>query len=225
MTAIMSHADEINMDSLAVPDFEMQRQSWDVPGRESWRIESRFRQTNIRAKKSTLFQRFNRHYLLIQEHKRTKELPEKVIDLTFVEHEPREIKDNQVKLWAAASVMAVLPPAIIYLLQLPLVWMAAPILLAMILGAFAWRRRRHCFDFVALNSDAVLFSINALGTEAEKVAAFIESLRGAIALGQQQLPDGKRRIPLAVSEMRRLSDQDIITKAKYEEIKRNWFGF
>ncbi len=225
MTAAMSNAYEINMDSLAVPDFEMQRQNWDVPSRDSWKIETRYRQTNLQAKKSTLFQRFNRHYLLIQEHKRTKELPEKIIDLTFVEQEPIEIKDRKIKLWLAAGLMAVLPSAAIYLLQLPLVWMAVPVVLALILATFAYRRRRHCFEFVALNSDAVLFSVNALGTEADKVVAFVAGLKNAIAFGQRQLPDGKRQIPLAVAEMRRLSDQNIITKEQYEEIKRNWFGF
>lgn len=225
MTAAMTDAYEINLDSLGTPDLDLQRQSWEVPSRESWRVENRFRQTNLRAKTSTLFQRFNQHYLLIQGHKKTKELPEKVLDLTFVEPQPREVIDNQLKLWGAAVAVMALPALALYLLPVSLLWLAVPLGLSLLLAALANRWRRHCYEFFALNSDVVLFTIDARGTDEKKASAFVEILGHAIAYSQRQLPDGKRRIPFAVAEMRRLSDQNIITKEQYEQIKRNWFGF
>ncbi|WP_166263264.1 hypothetical protein [Marinobacter caseinilyticus] len=224
MTVALGQSDIIDLENWGIPDLDLQRPGWDVPARENWQIESRFRQTSVRAKTSTLFSRFNRHYLSVRMHRRKKELPEKVIDLTFVEPQPREIKDYHYKLWFAAACLLILPAAIFALVPLSWWWLIAPVGAALVLVAVALRRHRHCFEFLALNSDVVLFTIDAWPSDDIKRNAFIEAMCASIVLGQRQLPEGKGRIPRAVSEMRRLSAEGVITKEQYEAIKRNWFA-
>lgn len=224
MTVALGQTDVIDLDSWGVPNLDLQRQGYDVPPRSDWRIESRFRQTSVRNKTSTLFRQFNRHYLSIQTHRRKKELPEKVIDLTFVEPQPREIREYHLKLWLVVACLLALPAAIYSLVPVSLLWLVSLIGIAIVLAVVAFRGRQHRFDFVALNSDVVLFSVDARASGENRVAAFIEAVSASIGIGQRHLPEGKERIPLAVSEMRRLSVEGVITKEQYEEVKRNWFA-
>lgn len=223
MTVALGQTDIINMDSWGVPDLELERPGWGVPPRDSWQIDSKMRQTNVRAKTSTLFKRFNQHFLVVNTHKRTRELPEKIIDLTFVDPTPREVKDYRIKLWFAAICLLTLPAAIYSFLPAALLWLLAPVGLAVVLMALALRLRKHCYEFLALNSDVVLFRIDALVSDEARLTKFIDGILAGIARGQAQLPAGKQRIPLAVSEMRRLSESGVISKEQYETIKRNWF--
>lgn len=222
MTVALGQTDIIDLDSWDVPSRDLNRPDRAIPPRSAWQIECRFRQTSVRARSSTLFSRFNRHYLSIQTHRRKKELPEKVIDLTFVEPQPREIRDFYYKLWFAAACLITVPAAIYSLVPASLWWLVPPFGVAMVLAAVALRRRRHCFEFLALNSEVALFSVDA--ADQARVAALIESVCTGIAMGQRQLPEGKGKVPLAVSEMRRLSADGVITKEQYEVIKRNWFA-
>ncbi|MBW0147516.1 hypothetical protein [Marinobacter arenosus] len=225
MTVAVSQSDIIDLDNWAAPNLELQRPGWELPPRETWQVNSKLRQTNVRAKTSTLFKRFNQHYLLISTHRRTKELPEQVLDLTFVDPAPREVKDNRYKLWFVAICLLTLPAAIYSFLPAAPLWLLAPAVVALGLMALALRLRRHCYEFVALNSDVVLFRLDAKLSDEARLALFIEGLCAGITRGQSQLPTGKRRIPLAVAEMRRLAEEGIITKEQYETIKQNWFGF
>lgn len=224
MNVVMEHADNINLDSWSPPGLEMQRQSWELPPRESWRVENRFRQTSARARTSSLFRRFNGHYLAIRTHRRKKELPEQIIDLTFVEAEPREVKDFRYPLWFIATCLLTIPAAVYSLVPFSPLWLGVPVGVALLLMAAAMRLRCHHFEFLALNSDVVLFRIDALGSDQARVAAFIETVCAGIALGQRQLPEGRQRLPLVVAEMRRLSKEGLITTVQYEAIKKDWFA-
>lgn len=224
MTVAVSQSDIIDLDSWGAPNLEMQRTGWEVPPRESWQIDSKLRQTSVRAKTSTLFQRFNQHYLLITRHWRTRELPEQVIDLTFVEPIPREIKDYRYKNWFAATCLLTVPAALYSFLPVSPLWFLAPVAVALLLMGLALRQRKHCYEFLALNSDVVLFQMDAKVPDEARMAAFVEGLRHATVRSQAQLPEGKRRIPLAVAEMRRLSESGVISKEQYEAIKQNWFA-
>ncbi|MFL1406531.1 hypothetical protein ACJO2E_14445 [Marinobacter sp. M1N3S26] len=224
MNVAMEQADNINLDSWSLPSFDVQRQSWDVPPRQEWRIESKFRQTCARAKTSTLFRRFNGHYLAIQTHRRKRELPEQVIDLTFVESQPREVKDHRYTLWFVATCLLTIPAIIYSLVPFSPLWLGAPVVVALLLMVAAVGLRKHHFDFLALNSDVVLFRVDALNSDEERVKAFIETVCAGIERGQRELPEGKQRLPLAVAEMRRLSRDGVITVNQYEAIKRHWFA-
>lgn len=224
MTVALGQSDIINLDSWGAPNLELQRPGWEVPPRDSWRIDSKLRQTNARAKTSTLFKRFNQHYLLVTTHRRTRELPEQVIDLTFVDPTPREVKDYQYKLWFAATCLLTLPAAIYSFLPAALLWLLAPVGVALGLIGLALRLRKHCYEFLALNSDVVLFQVDIMVSDEARAAAFVEGICNGIARGQAQLPEGKQRIPLAVAEMRRLSESGVISKEQYETIKQNWFS-
>ncbi|WP_139229882.1 hypothetical protein [Marinobacter daqiaonensis] len=221
---MMDQAENINLDSWNLPGNDMQRQTWAVPPRKTWRVENKFRQTSGRGKTSTLFKRFNGHYLSIKTHRRRKELPEQVIDLTFVEPTPREVKDYRYALWFFSVCLLILPASVYSLVPFSPLWLGVPVVVSLILMLAAVCLRRHRFDFLALNSDVVLFYIDALATDQEKVTAFIETVCDGIARGQRQLPVGKQRIPLAVVEMRRLAGEGVITSGQYETIKRNWFS-
>ncbi|MBZ2169069.1 MULTISPECIES: hypothetical protein [Marinobacter] len=223
MNVATEQADTINLDSLNLPSFDLQRQGWEIPPREEWRVEGKFRQTFLRKKTSTLFRRFNGHYLAITTHRRKKELPETVLDLTFVEPQPREVKNYQLKLWFAAACLLTIPAAIYSLVPSSPVWLLAPVVLALVLMLLAWRWRNHYFEFTALNSDVVLFRVDALTNDEAHVTAFVDALCKGILRGQNQLPEGKGRIPLAVAEMRRLSREGLISHDDYEAIKQRWF--
>lgn len=224
MTFAVNQSDIINLDSWGVPNLELQRPGWEVPPRESWQVDSKLRQTNARANTSTLFERFNQHYLLVTTHRRTKALPEQVIDLTFVEPTPREVRDFRYKLWFAAACLLTLPAALYSFAPVALLWLLAPVGVALVLIGLALRLRRHCYEFLALNSDVVLFQVDATVSDEARMAAFVEGICHGIVRGQAQLPEGKARIPLAVAEMRRLSESGVISKEQYESIKQNWFS-
>lgn len=224
MTVAVSRDDVIELDRWSVPDLELERDCWIVPPRDSWRIDRRLRQTRVSAKTSTLFTRFSSHYLLVQTNRRKKDLPEQVIDLTFVQEEPREIRDYQLILWLAGALCLAIPAALYSAFTAPLPWLVAPILVALVFVVVAVRSSRHVFEFRALNSDVVLFTIDARMPNRERVELFMTELREGILRGQRHLPDGKGRIPLAVADMRRLSETGVITHEQYEQIKRNWFS-
>ncbi|MCG7198420.1 hypothetical protein MD273_01645 [Marinobacter pelagius] len=224
MTMAVTQEDVIELDRWSVPDLEMERDGWSVPPRDSWRIDRRLRQTRVSAKTSTLFTRFSSHYLLIQTNRRKKDLPEQVIDLTFVQEEPREIRDYRLGLWLAGAICMTVPAALYSVFPAPLPWLIAPLILAVVFMSVAVRTTRHVFEFRALNSDVVLFTIDARTPSRERVDLFLNELREGVLRGQRQLPEGKRRIPLAVAEMRRLAESGMIGKDDYEQIKRNWFA-
>lgn len=224
VNAVMEQAENINLDTWSPPGYDLQRQSRTLPPRESWRVENKFRQTCIRARTSTLFKRFNGHYLAIRRHRRKKELPEQVVDLTFVDPRPREVKSHGYTLWFAAICLLTIPAVVHSLVPASPLWLVAPIGAALVLMVMAARRRKHHFDFLALNSDVVLFSVDALATDEARVAAFIETVCAGIDVGQRRLPRGKQQVPLAVAEMRRLSQAGLISHDQYEAIKRNWFA-
>lgn len=220
----MDQAENINLDNWHLPGYGMQRQSWEVPPKDTWRVENKFRQTSARAKTSTLFKRFNGHYIAIRSHRRKKELPEQIIDLTFVEPQPREIKDYRYTLWFVATCLLTIPSIVYSLVPFSALWLGVPVVVALALMVAAVRLRRHHFDFLALNSDVVLFRIDALASDPARLTAFLETVRAGIALGQGQLPEGKQRVPLAVAEMRRLQKEGVLTGDQYEAIKKNWFS-
>lgn len=224
MTTAVSHDDVIELDRWSVPDLELERDCWIVPPRDSWRIDRRLRQTRVSAKTSTLFTRFSSHYLLIQTNRRKKDLPEQVIDLTFVQEEPREIRDYRFWLWLAGALCLAVPAVLYAAFPAPLAWLVVPLFAAVAFMFFAIRSGRHVFEFRALNSDVVLFTIDARTPSRERVDLFLTELREGILRGQRHLPDGKGRIPLAVADMRRLSEAGVIRRDQYEQIKQNWFS-
>ncbi|QSP95101.1 hypothetical protein LPB19_01370 [Marinobacter salinisoli] len=223
MSLAVEHTDNINLDSLNLPSFDLQRQGWEIPPREQWRVDGKFRQTLLRKKTSTLFQRFNGHYLAINTHRRKKELPQQVLDLTFVDPQPREVKNYRYGLWFAAICLLTIPAAIHSLVPSSPAWLLAPILTGLLLMVGAWRWRNHYFEFRALNSNVVLFRVDAMTNEEARVIAFVDAVCKGINRGQSQLPEGKGRIPLAVAEMRRLAKEGVISDDDYETIKQNWF--
>ncbi|WP_189573990.1 hypothetical protein [Marinobacter zhanjiangensis] len=221
----MEQAENIDLDSWSLPGYGLQRQSWGVPPRDRWQVENRFRQTSARARTSTLFKRFNGHYMVIRSHRGKKELPEQIIDLTFVEPQPREVKDYHYTLWFVATCLLTIPATVYSLVPFSPLWLGVPVVVALMLMVAAVGLRRHHYDFLALNSDVVLFRVDALASEQAKVAAFIETVCDGIARGQRELPRGRQRVPLAVAEMRRLHQERVITGRQYEAIKKNWFTF
>lgn len=223
MNVAIEQADNITLDHWSLPGLEMQRQDWEVPPREQWRVETKFRQVSSRSKACTLFRRFNGHFLAIQTHRRKKALPEQVVDLTFVEPRPRVVKDQRYPLWFAAACLMIIPAVTYSLVPVPPLWFLAPLVLALGLALAAAGLRKHHVDFLALNSDVVLFRLDARGADPVQLQAFVDSLCAGVAAGQNQLPEGKRRVPLAVAEMRRLAEQGVITREQYETVKRNWF--
>lgn len=224
MSVALEQAENITLDRWDLPSYELQRQSWDVPSRESWQVDAKFRQTSSRARSSTLFKRFNGHYLAIQTHRRKKQLPEQIIDLTFVEPKPREVKNQRYVLWFVAICLLTIPAMVYSLVPFSPLWLGAPVVLALLLMAAAVALRQHHYDFLALNSEVVLFRVEALDTDETRVTAFVDAVCDGIVRGQRQLPDGRQRVPLAVSEMRRLSEQGVINRQDYESIKQNWFA-
>lgn len=224
MNVAIEQADNINMDSWSLPGLDMQRESWSVPPRQEWQVDGKIRQIHSRKKTATLFKQFNGHYLSINAYRRKKALPEQVIDLTFVEANPREVRDNCYRLWFVAVCLLTIPATVYSLVPFSPLWLGLPVVLALVLMTAAALLRRHHFDFLALNSDVVLFRIDALSSEQPRVGAFIKNIRAGIALGQRQLPDGRQRVPLAVAEMRRLSEEGVISRRQYEAIKQRWFG-
>ncbi|WP_375177776.1 hypothetical protein [Marinobacter mobilis] len=224
MTLLMQPSDSINLDSYATPNLELERQGWGVPDPADWIVDSKFRQTDGRRRISTLYKRFNRHYLAIRRQHRQRSLPEQVIDLSFIEREPREIRDDRLWLWALA-VMCLLAPSLVYYLTpyLPL-WGAPPVALGLLMMAMAWRGRTHDYQYLALHTDTVVFTVDGRLPEQSKVTAFIEELGAAIDTAQKSLPEGRARIPLAVTEMRRLCQAGIIADDDYEAAKGRWFS-
>lgn len=224
MTAISSQEQVIELDRWSVPDLVVERDCWRVPPKERWRIDCRLRQPRSAAKSSMLYTRFSSHYLLIQRTIRKRELPEQVIDLTFVQEEPREVRDYRAGLWLAGALGLALAATLYWLLPALWLWWGIPVVIAVALMVIAVRGRRHVYEFRALNSQVVLFAIDAARPNGDRVGSFLAELREGVRRGQRELPVGRERIPLAVSEMRRLSEAGVITPAQYEQIKKNWFS-
>lgn len=223
MTMARQQIEAIDLDHWALPDLELERQGWGVPKRDTWKADSQFRQINPSRKTGTLFTRFNRHFLSIQGYQRQKPLPEAVIDLAFLEAAPREVKDYKPRLWLAAACLLTVPVALFSLVSVNPLWFVPPIVSAMLLMAIALHLRKHFYEFLALNSDVVVFRLDAGLPDKVRVDAFIEELCASIADAQGVLPSGKQLIPVAVAEMRRLSEEGVISKQDYEATKRNWF--
>lgn len=224
MNVAMEQAESITLDHWSLPSPDVQRQTQDLPPRSEWRVENKLRQSDDRAKTSTLFKCFNGHYLSIKTHRRRKELPERVIDLAFVEPQPREVKDYRYPLWFVAVCLMTAPAIVYSLIPASPVWLAAPVAMAVVLMTAALRLRQHRFDFLALNSNIVLFSLNARDSDQAKATGFRETVCAGIVTGQTQLPEGKQRVPLAVADMRRLSEQGVITSDQYQTLKKRWFA-
>lgn len=224
MTLVIPSTDCINLDSYATPNLELERQGWGVPNPDAWIVDSKFRQTDGRRRISTLYKQFNRHFLAIRRQHRQRSLPEQVIDLSFVERQPREIRDHCLLLWGLAM-LCLLVPSMVYVLTpyLPL-WGAPPVALGLLMMAMAWRGRKHYYQYLALNTDIVVFSVDGQLPDKSGVTAFLAELGNAIDRGQASLPEGKARIPLAVTEMRRLSEAGIITDNDYQAAKARWFS-
>lgn len=223
MTMATQPSDTINLDSYGTPNLELERQGWGVPRPESWVVDSKFRQTDGRRRTSTLFKRFNRNFLVVRRQRRQRSLPDHIIDLTFVEPQPREIKDNRLWLWGLAM-LCLIAPSLVYFVTpyLPL-WGAPPVALAMLMMAMAWRGRKHHYEYLALNTDIPLFVVDAGLPKRQAAQDYRTELEGAIAKAQTTLPLGKQRIPLAVTEMRRLYQEGVIRDEDYESAKRCWF--
>ncbi|MDC0662426.1 hypothetical protein [Marinobacter sp. SS21] len=224
MTTALTSANVINLDSLALPAFELERKGWGIPDREDWVIDRKFRQTDARRRFSILFKRFNRHYLAIRTESARRAAREQFIDLTFVEPTPREVRQFHPGIWILALVLVVLPFCLLALLPLRSVWAWLPVALGMTMMAHAWRMRRHYFEFQALNTDIPVFAVDARLPDKARVEVFLHELSDSIAVAQRSLPPGRERIPLAVAEMRRLSEAGVITPEAYDAAKQRWFG-
>lgn len=224
MTTAIKSADVINLDSYAVPAFELERKGWGIPDREEWKVDSKFRQTDTERRISTLYKRFNRHYLSIKTDSAKRPLPEQFVDLTFIDVEPQEIKQYHLGIWGIALVLALVPIGLLTLLPLRPIWALVPVALGLMLMVLAWRSRQHYFNFRALNTDIPVFSVDARLPDKARVGAFLHELTDSIAVAQRALPPGRDRIPLAVAEMRRLSEAGVITPEDYEAAKQRWFG-
>lgn len=224
MTMAIQHSDTINLDSYATPSLELERQGWSVPNPETWVVDSKFRQTDGRRRISTLFKRFNRHYLAIRRQHRQRSLPDRVIDLTFVEHQPREVKDNRLWLWGLALLCLSAPSLVYYVTPYLPLWGAPPVALGMLMMAMAWRGRKHYYEFLALNTRIPVISVDGRLPNKQAAQSYLNELGEAITRAQNSLPAGKPRIPLAVTEMRRLYNDGIISEEDYETAKRNWFS-
>lgn len=223
MTVASNQTETINLDRWVLPDLELERPGWGVPQRDSWKADSRFRQVHARRKTGTVFTRFNRHFLAIQAYHKQRPLPEAVIDLAFVEPSPREVRDYKPRLWLAVASLMTIPLALFSLLPTDPVWLVPPMATALMLMVIALQLRKHYFEFLALNSDVVVFRVDAGLPDKVRADAFIEELSTSIASVQRGLPTGRQRIPVAVAEMRRLSEDGVISREEYEAIKRNWF--
>lgn len=223
MTVASNQTETINLDHWVLPDLELERQGWGVPQRDTWKADSRFRQANARRKTGTVFTRFNRHFLSIQAYHKKRPLPEAVIDLAFLEQTPREVKDYKSRLWLAVASLLTIPLALFSLLPTDPLWLVPPIAAALMLIVIALQTRQHYFEFLALNSDVVVFRLDAGLPDKVRADAYVEELSVCIADAQRGLPLGRQRIPVAVAEMRRLSEDGVISKEQYEAIKRNWF--
>ncbi len=223
MTVASNQTETINLDHWVLPDLELERQGWGVPQRDTWKADSRFRQANTRRKTGTVFTRFNRHFLSIQAYHKKRPLPEAVIDLAFLEQPPREIRDYKPRLWLAAASLLTIPLALFSLLPTDPLWLIPPVATALMLIVIALQLRQHYFEFLALNSDVVVFRLDAGLPDKVRADAFVEELSACIADAQRGLPSGRQRIPVAVAEMRRLSEDGVISREQYEAIKQNWF--
>lgn len=83
-------------------------------------------------------------------------------------------------LWFAAVCLLTVPAFTYSLVPLPASWLLAPLLAGVALMVVAARLRRHRFDFLALNSDVVLFSVDATVSDEATVTA--SSRRCAVPL-------------------------------------------
>lgn len=224
MTQPIPLSDSINLDSYATPNLELERQGWGVPDPDAWIVDSKFRQTDGRRRVSTLYKRFNHHFLAIRRQCGQRSLPEQVIDLSFVEPCPREVRDHCLWLWGLAALCLLAPSLVYYLTPYLPLWGAPPVAMGLLMMAMAWRGRKHYYQYLALNTDVVVFTVEGQLPDKARVSAFLAELEGAIARGQASLPKGKSRIPLAVTEMRRLYHAGIITDADYQVSKGRWFS-
>lgn len=223
MTMAIHAADSIDLDSYGTPNLELERQGWGVPAADTWVVDSKFRQTDSRRRLSTLYKRFNRHFLAIRRQQGQRSLPEQVIDLTFVERQPREVKKHRLLLWGLSLLCLAAPSMVYYLTPYLPLWGSPPVALGLLMMAMAWRGRKHYFEYQALNSDITVFTVDGRFPGKDQVAAFQAELDSAIERAQAGLPQGKARIPLAVTEMRRLCQAGIIADDDYEVAKQRWF--
>ncbi|MBE0487428.1 hypothetical protein [Marinobacter sp.] len=222
MQTLSDQPDVIDLGRWHIPDLELERQGWEPPPRDTWRVERRLRQT--RPGTSTLYTRFNQHYLLLKSHRRKRELPEQVIDLTFVQAQPREVRCYQARLWLAASVLVGLAILAGYGWPVSKLWMLPPMGVALGCAFLAWRNYQHRFEFLALNSDVVVFALEASLPDRQRASQFREEIAQSIQCAGARLPEGRARLPLAIAEMRRLAEIGVISTQDYEQIKRNWFA-
>ena len=194
-----------------------------IPEGKSRKVQSRFTQMIDGKKTHCSYSRFNHRFLSVKRQQRKNTQIDGVIDLSFLQSQVKETKHFPLAIIAAALLSALAGAMAFILFQFSAYLLLAPALLSVSLIAFAFQQRQHSFQFLSLTGDVPILEVNALHPDKAMVSAFMIDLQQAIETASALLPQGKKRTPLIVAEMRRLKDSGFIDECQYESIKQALF--
>ena len=203
---------EDNTDALAIPEGKARK------------FQSSFAQMDHAGKTHGSFKRFNQRFLEVKKQQRKTVITDAVVDLSFLQETPKEIKSFPWHLIFFALLSALIGAMAAYQQWIPLPFLLAPVALSASLIALAMKTRIHRFQFLSSNADIPILDINALQPNNATASAFIIDLQQAINTASQLLPRGKQYTPIAIAEMRRLYESGLIDESGYKKIKQSIFS-
>ncbi|WP_020410956.1 hypothetical protein [Hahella ganghwensis] len=212
----------INLDHFSLPGAQSQIKASAIPERKHWKVQGHLEQKNRKGQVCT-FSRFNLQYLEILTKDQGKQVGDAVVDMSFLQPKAREVKDLKLSMRLLAVLLMTGAVATFFLTDIRPEWLAFPILIGGLTLSLAVRFSTHRYDFLAVGSEVVLFSFQANKPDKEAVKAFVVQLEECIEQARLSLPAGKQLIPIAVTEMRRLYKEGLISEQDYETIK--WYLF
>ncbi|NRB37916.1 MAG: hypothetical protein HRU20_05535 [Pseudomonadales bacterium] len=221
----MNSRTTVNLDDFALPSSPATQQNLTaIPEGKERKIQSQFSQMQDAGKTHCKYSRFNHRFLSIKKQQKNTTLVDGVIDLSFLQAEPKELRHFPLIGFAAAIALLVLTATLYFFELFNPVFLMAPAILSICLLGYTYEKRQHCYHFLSLYGDISLFEINALHPGKELVSAYIIDLQQAISTASGLLPKGKQLTPIAVAEMRRLKESGMISETEYEQLKQAFFA-
>ncbi len=215
-------SNSINLDHFTLPGAQSEVKSVAIPERKHWKVQDRVRQVT-RDGRTHEYSRFNKRFLEVKTSDKKGRVIEAVVDVSFLQPRAREIKDFKWKFWLMSSLILAGTIVIFAITDIEPQWLMPPVLLSCLIAALAIRLKVNRFEFLAVGSEVPLFSLEASQPNKDAVRSFVIKLQDSIEEARLSLPGGKQLIPIAVTEMRRLCKEGLISEQDYETIK--WYLF
>ncbi|WP_141215542.1 hypothetical protein [Hahella sp. CCB-MM4] len=212
----------INLDHFTLPGAQSEVKAAAIPEKKHWKVQDRIIQVTRDGRTHT-YSRFNQRYLEVKTTDRKGREVEAVIDMSFLQSRPRIVKDFKWTLWLLSSLLLAWTITVFAVTDIDPLWLIPTLLLSCLVAALAVRLKVNKYEFLAVGSEIPLFSLEANQPNKDTVKSLVIKLQENIEEARLSLPGGKQLIPIAVTEMRRLYKEGLISQQDYETIK--WYLF